>query len=168
MKQFFLVLLAIVVFSCSGNRQQQAGKACSAYELDSLLTVVEQVVDDTITVIGYVTHTCKHSGKRCFIVGESQEATLRVEAAGEIETFSSELIGSKLAITGVMKEDRLSQEDIDAREVNVKEKEQEEGMEEACAAELTNICQMRKWMEDNNKEYYAIPYMDGLKYKVLE
>jgi hypothetical protein len=27
---------------------------------------------------------------------------------------------------------------------------------------------MRKWMEDNDKEYYAIYYMDGLKYELLD
>jgi len=108
MKQIFVFsVLALALFSCSGNRNQ-AENTDIALELDYLLTIAEQEVDKTVTVVGYVTHTCKHSGKRCFIVGESQKVSLQVEAEGEIESFSAELVGSKLAITGTLKEHRLS------------------------------------------------------------
>jgi len=165
----FLVLAAFTFafFSCSGNRQ--AGTSVSTFELDNLLVVADQQVDNTITVTGYVTHVCKHSGKKCFIVGESQKTTLRVEAGGEIETFPAELIGSKLSVTGVLKEQRLSQEFIDERENNVLTlKKDGAASEEACAAELGNISEWRQWMKDNNKDYYAIYYMDGLKFEVLD
>jgi len=155
------------LFSCSGNKKQAEASA-APFELDNLLAVADQQVDATITVVGYVTHTCRHSGKRCFIVGESQEASLRVEAEGEIETFSSELIGSKLAVTGVLKEFQISEESINEMEVEVKELENEEGMAETCAAELSNISDMRQWMKDHDKNYYTIYYMDGLSYEVLD
>ena len=163
----FLSIVAVALFSCSGNKKQAEASA-APFELDNLLAVADQQVDATITVVGYVTHTCRHSGKRCFIVGESQEASLRVEAEGEIETFSSELIGSKLAVTGVLKEFQISEESINEMEVEVKELENEEGMAETCAAELSNISDMRQWMKDHDKNYYTIYYMDGLSYEVLD
>ena len=168
MKQLFVFsVLAIALFSCTGGKKQ-AEAATSTYELDNLLAVAEQKVDETVTVVGYVTHTCQHSGKKCFIVGESQDASLRVEAQGEIETFSSELIGSKLAITGLLREYQLSEDYINELEVEVQQLEQEEGMEEVCASELSNISDMRKWMKDHDKNYYVIYYMDGLTYDVLD
>ena len=168
MKQLFIFsVLALALFSCSGNKKQ-AEAPVPAFELDNLLAVADQKVDATVTVVGYVTHTCKHSGKRCFIVGESQEASIRVEAEGEIETFSSELIGSKLAITGVLKEYQLSEEYINEMESEVKQLEESAGMAEVCAAELSNISDMRKWMKEHDKNYFVIYYMDGLKYDVLD
>jgi hypothetical protein len=168
MKQLIVFsIVALALFSCTGNKKQ-ADASDKTYELDNLLTVADQKVDETVTVVGYVTHTCKHSGKRCFIVGESQQTSLRVEAEGDIESFSSELIGSKLAITGILKEYHLSGEFIDEMENDVKELEQEEGMAETCAAELSNINDMRKWMQDHEKNYFVIYYMDGLKFDVLD
>ena len=168
MKQIFLFsVLALALFSCSGNNKQ-AETAVGSYELDNLLAVADQKVDETLTVVGYVTHTCMHSGKKCFIVGESQEASFRIEAQGDIETFSSELIGSKLAVTGVLKEQQISEEYINEMEIEVKQLENEDGMEETCATELSNISDMRKWMKDHDKNYYVIYYMDGLKYDVLD
>jgi len=89
-------------------------------------------------------------------------------AQGEIETFSSELVGSKLSITGVLKEYQLSEEAINEMESDVKELEQEEGMEETCATEMTNIKEMRAWMKEHGKDYYVIYYMDGMKYDILD
>ena len=160
-----LVVLAAAICSCSSN-QKQSG--VPVFELDQLLAVAEQEVENTLTVVGYVTHTCKHSGKRCFIIGESQKATMRVEAMGEIGGFDRDLVGSKLAITGELKERRLSEEFIAEMEKNVHQRMEEDGSAETCAAELSNINDMRKWMEEHGKDYYAIYYMDGLSFDVLD
>jgi len=168
MKRLFVFsVLVLALFSCSGN-SKQAEASAETFELDNLLTVAEQKVDSTVTVVGYVTHTCKHSGKKCFIVGDSQKVTLQVMANGEIETFSPELVGSKLAITGVLKEYQLSEDYINEKEKDVKQLEKEEGMAEACAAELSNISDMRQWMKDHGKNYYVMYYMNGQKFNVLD
>ena len=160
---FFIVALAMI--SCSGNKNQT--EAAATFELDNLLAVADLKVDSTVTVVGYVTHTCKHSGKKCFIVGESQKVSFQILADGEIESFSPELVGSKLAITGVLKEYPLSAEYINELENNVKQLEQVEGMAEVCAAERNNISEMRQWMKDHGKDYYVMYYMDGRKYEVV-
>jgi len=170
MKQLFLfAVLAFSLFSCSGNQKQAEASTSSTFELDDLLAVADQKVDKTITLVGYVTHTCVHTGKRCFVVGESQTASFRVEAKGEIDQFTPELIGSKLAITGIIKEQHLDREYIDEIETEVKQLEKEgEASEEVCAAELSNINDMRQWMKDHDKDYYIIYYMDGQKFEVLD
>jgi nitrogen regulatory protein PII len=179
MKQLLVLAAVLLTFvACTGNGKQTeasdeavqtSGISENAFvELDSLLAVADREVDKTITVVGYVTHTCKHSGKRCFIVGESQAASMRVEAKGEIGGFNRELVGSKLAINGILKERRLSQEYIAAMEKDVNLKKQEDGAAESCAAELSNIADMRKWMKDHNKDYYVIYYMDGLSFETLD
>lgn len=141
----------------------------SVYKLDSLLKVADRLVDQTVTVRGFVTHTCKHSGKRCFIVGDDPNASFRVEAGGEIGGFNRELTGSELAITGIVRERRLTKEYIDQYEEEVNEKKhKEDGSAETCQAELNNINEMREWMKAHNKDYYSIYYMDGERYDVIE
>ncbi|MDR0833991.1 MAG: hypothetical protein LBN93_07420 [Candidatus Symbiothrix sp.] len=170
-----VAVLSVALFSCGGNKKTEVAdeQTLSAgtekvYELDSLLTVADTQVDDTVKVIGYVTHTCKHSGKRCFIVGESQTGSMRVEAKGEIGGFNRELVGSKLEITGVLKERRLTKEYIDQLEKDTELKQKEDGAAESCAAELSNINAMRQWMKDHTKDFYAIYYMDGLNFTTLD
>ena len=169
MKQLFLfAVLVSTFFACSGN-QKQTNTTVAPIALEQLLATADKQLNDTVTVVGYVTHTCKQSGKKCFIVGESKGISLRVEAQGEIQTFSPELIGSKLAITGTLKEEQLSKESIDEMENAVKLKQvNETATVEACETELSNISDMRKWMKEHNKDYYSIYYMDGYKYEVLD
>jgi len=181
-KVFFFTVLALTLFSCSGNKKQTeasnevktvaatdsvASGIQTTFELDKLLAVADQEVDKTVTVVGYVTHTCKHSGKRCFIVGESHSASIRVEAKGDIGGFNRELVGSKLSITGVLKEYRLTQDYINKMEKEVQVKKADDESAESCDTELNNINDMRKWMKDHNKDYYVIYYMDGMKYDTL-
>ncbi|MDR3245822.1 MAG: hypothetical protein LBT50_05250 [Prevotellaceae bacterium] len=179
MKVKRLILLAVLIAAfaaCGGNKKTEKAKSdvtasettASVFELDKLLQAAEQEKDKTVKVVGYVTHTCKHSGKRCFIVGESHKASMRVEAKGEIGGFNRELVGAKLEITGVLKERRLTKEYIDQLEKDVSAKAEEDATAESCAAELSNISDMRNWMKDNNKEYYSIYYMDGLNYSQLD
>jgi len=178
-KLFLFAILSAALISCTGSKKQTETSNSNetqtsvsidtppTFELDSLLTVADQEVDKTVTVVGYVTHTCKHSGKRCFIVGEAQDASMRVEAKGEIGGFNRELVGSKLAITGVLKERRLSQDYIAELEKGAKAKKDEDGSAEDCAAELSNINDMRNWMKEHNKDYYVIYYMDGMDFETL-
>ena len=166
MKQIFLLVVAFALFSCN---MQRSASLDDALELDNLLLLADQNLNDTVTVIGHVIHTCKHSGQKCFIVGESQKISLRVEAGEKIGGFSADLEGSKLAITGVLKaQTMISRESIDEQESEAKEMQHHEGMEEVCATQLQNIAEMRAWMEEHNKDYYAVYYMDGLTYEVLD
>jgi hypothetical protein len=171
--------LLLGMASC-GNKGKQApvgettrattAAVAAAYELDSLLLVADNLVDKSVSVRGFVTHTCKHSGKRCFIVGKDGKTSFRVEATGEIGGFNRELVGSEIEVKGVVKERRLTAEFINQheKEVNEQQAAEEDGSAESCAAELANIQQMRAWMKEHDKDYYSIYYMDGESYEVIE
>ncbi|MDO4703415.1 hypothetical protein [Tannerella sp.] len=179
-KILFLAAALLMMAACNNKRAEQQSASqeenveanaseVPVYKLDSLLKVADRLVDQTVTVRGFVTHTCKHSGKRCFIVGDDPNASFRVEAGGEIGGFNRELTGSELAITGIVRERRLTKEYIDQYEEEVNEKKhKEDGSAETCQAELNNINEMREWMRAHNKDYYSIYYMDGERYEVIE
>lgn len=172
-----LIVLAIVMASCGGsqNSAQPSQKAeqpqtatSKVFKLDSLLAVADQKVDQTVKVRGVVTHTCKHSGKRCFLAGESKNASLRVEAKGDIGGFNRELIGFQLEITGIVRERRLTREYLDQTEKDLIAKKAEDGSAESCQAELSNIGEMRAKMKELGRNYYSIFYMDGLSYELVK
>lgn len=138
-----------------------------ALTVNDLLTVAEQRVDDTIVFQGTVKHTCSHSGRRCFIADPSGETTIRVEAGGNIKSFNKELVDTVIKITGVLKEQRFSQEYIDKWEKELKEEESKGEKDEAhCNSEKNSILKMREWMKKNNKDAYVIYYVQGVDYEI--
>ncbi|MFV0554410.1 MAG: hypothetical protein ACK5LR_06860 [Mangrovibacterium sp.] len=172
----WIAVLTATLFSC-GNAskktemasKEQVAKTYEAFNLNDFLQVADTKMGDTIIVRGYVTHTCKHSGKRCFITGGDKNSSFRVEAKGEIGGFNRELTGSLLAITGVAKERRLTKEYLDQTEKDLQEKSLvEDGSAESCQSELQNISAMREKMAELGKDYYSIYFMDGLSYEVVE
>lgn len=179
MKKLILFISIVCLFiSCGNKKDNQTSEGANSdvvltdgiptYGLDELLTVADKFINDTVIVKGSVTHTCKHSGKRCFIVGDKGNVSMRVEAKGEIGGFNRELVGSELAIKGVLKERRLTKEYIDQMEKETNEKKaKEDGSAETCEAELNNIKEMRDWMKANDKDYYSLYFMDGEQYDVV-
>ena len=101
-------------------------------------------------------------------MGNDQKTSIRVEARGNIGGFNRELIGSELVIKGILKENKLTKEYIDQAEEELKEKQGKESNGETCDAELSNIENMRKWMKENNKDYYSIYFVEGTDYEVVE
>ncbi|RNC66163.1 hypothetical protein [Proteiniphilum sp. X52] len=177
MRQLDFILVAFAFFAASCNNAGQTQKSNESketvtetgaivYDADSLYAVAESLIDEPVAIKGYVTHTCKHSGKRCFLTGEGQKHSIRVEAKGEIGGFNRELEGSQLQVNGILRERRLTEAEIADMESSVNEKlTKQEASAETCEAELANINEMKDWMKAHGKDYYSIYYIDGLNYE---
>lgn len=174
MKRYLLILFfatSIIAYGSEtgsvNNVQIQTDN--KVIQLDKLLENADGYVNKKVRVTGYVTHTCKHSGRRCFLTGESQKFTVRVEAKGKIGGFNRELVGSKIEVEGVLKERRLTTEEIDAMEKKIQTKRvANDGSSESCDAETANVQKMRAWMKSKGKNYYSIYYIDGETYNEVE
>jgi len=137
--------------------------------VNDLLLNADKQQDKTIKLTGVVTHTCKHSGKRCFLSDSGGDETIRVEAGGKITGFNQELTGSTITVTGILKERRLTKEYIDQWEESLKEKAiEEDGSAETCSAENSNINKMRNWMKEHGKNYYSIFFIEGIDYDITK
>ncbi len=179
MKNFIYVLVAALSVSlaaCTSNKkknvesteqQEVALSVDKAVCLEDLLANAEANVGKEVTLRGVITHTCKHSGRRCFIAGKDQKTTIRVEAKGNIGGFNRELIGSEVVVKGTLRENRLTKEYLAQMEEDLNDKQGKENAE-TCESELKNIEGMREWMKANNKDFYSVYYMDGLEYEVVE
>ncbi|MBK3515775.1 hypothetical protein [Carboxylicivirga marina] len=167
-----IVLLAISIIACNSSSKKNTSesdvKSIQTVSVDNLLAKADGLVEKTIKVKGHVTHTCKHSGKRCFLVGDNEQFTIRIEAGGKITGFNRDLVGNTIEVEGILKERQLSKEYIDQMEHEVNEKAKEDGTAETCATEMSNIKDMRAWMKSNNKDHYSIYFVEGLNYEVVE
>jgi len=170
-----IVFMASVLLSCNSKKADKASDdkiaeaTGSVYTFEKLMDVVDTQVGKEVKVRGHVTHVCKHAGKKCFITGDTGKGSMQIMAKGDITAFNQELIGSEIEVTGTVMEHRMQKTDIDGREeaANTKMKEDTGAMEQ-CEAVLSNVKEMREWMEKNNKDYFAIYYVDGMNYEVVD
>jgi predicted TIM-barrel fold metal-dependent hydrolase len=163
------IVLAIAACKTSNERTTAPVEPKSEFvDLNEFMEFATDSLDKEVKIKGTVSHVCSHSGRRCFIVDTSGTISVRIEAKGEIGAFNRELSGMDIQITGIVREKRLYADYLDEWEIEVKEKEKDEEIdEEQCSAELQNIEDMRNWMVENNKDYYQVIYVDGLDYKVM-
>ncbi|MBQ3636341.1 MAG: hypothetical protein II951_12110 [Bacteroidales bacterium] len=166
------VVSAAVLAACgTGNAktEEAAPSECIqgvAITTDSLLTVAEGLVGDTVYVRGYVRHVCKHSGKKCFISDKERKMQIRVTAGGEIGGFNKELIGSEIAVKGILKENRISKEDLEKAEQEIEaEKAQGDASKvQTCETELSDIAAKKAFMDLKGLGYYPDYYVAGLDF----
>ncbi|WP_372645206.1 hypothetical protein [Ancylomarina sp.] len=178
MKYLSLLALCLALLSCNftqSDSKKQKTEAAVLTEGASLTLNIEQVmavaankVGQEIKFKGLVNHVCAHSGKRCILKSADGNLSIRVEATGNLEGFNKEIAGNDLLVTGILREKRLATSEIDEWETDVKEKHKDEEGGKQCSSEMANIKEMRAWMKANNKDYYAIYYVDGTSYEVVE
>lgn len=181
MKHFCLSILLFLVFLSGCNHSsstvaENKKNGAVAETTDSaaltvvqLLEVADKNVDKEVLIKGTVTHTCKHSGKRCFIQDGEAKQSVRVEAKGNIGGFNKELVGTDIIVKGILREHKLDIQHIDELEKKTLATQIEGvGSEQSCKEELANIKEMRDWMKSHNKNYYSVYYIDGQDFSELE
>lgn len=167
-----VVLLGLVACNSTAKKQTENTEPAQAVSetsmtVDDLLASAEANLDKEVQFMGTVTHTCSHSGKRCFLQGKG-DVTIRIEAKGDIGGFNRELVGNDILVTGILKERRLSATEINEMEQAIEAKSiKDDGSEASCDTERANIQEMRDWMKANGKDYFAIYYVDGTQYEEL-
>jgi hypothetical protein len=171
MNKILLVLvIAAALCSCNSTPKKTANaevnkdqKISTALSVDDLLHSADKKVNETVEVIGVVNHVCQHSGRRCFLKG-ADGAGLKIEASGELKGFNKEIVGMIIKVKGVLKEQRISKDEI-AKITAAQKVEEEDGH---CDTESNNVIKMRYWMKKNGKDYYAFYYVDGTEYEVVK
>ena len=90
-------------------------------------------------------------------------------AGGDIKAFDKKQIGQEIRVKGIVKEHRIQKEAIEKQEKSVTEEMSQEGCTEMerCKSVMSNVKQMKRWMADNEKDYYPVYYVDGQHYDVV-
>jgi hypothetical protein len=182
MKKTLIVFLSLVVFfACTNqNKQKKDDKSAAQVVLtvDELEAQAKDLVGKEVLVKGTVTHVCKESGARCFIMGSNEDIIMRIEA-GKIGSFSQEQMGSELEIRGILQEVKLDEEDLAEMEkaaaagesANIGHALGHDGpkMHDIDGGKHDSLDQTRKLAEMNEKlteskdAYVPVYYLDGVE-----
>lgn len=117
-KLLWLFLSLIVLFSCNNEAKQkkdQKSAELTVLTVDELMAQGKDLVGKEVLIKGMVTHVCKESGARCFIMGSNEDVSIRIEA-GKIGSFSQEQMGSDIQVRGILQEVQLDEEDLEEME----------------------------------------------------
>lgn len=182
MKKLTFVFVAAILFVACQNSAKKAttddteSKVAESTEITQTVFTVDEIqekgydfVGKEVVVSGTVSHVCRHSGKRCFLMGSNEDITIKVEAGKKIGSFSQDQMGSDLKITGTLQEIRIDDNYIAELEEEAKSESavQEEESGDHCSDELKHITELREKIEKSGRGYYSIFYMDGEKYDVI-
>jgi hypothetical protein len=127
-KHLFSILLLSIIFFTSCN--QGADKAAENKADTAIITVLSfdtsahSYVDKPVIIEGTVFHTCKHGGKRMFLVDGTDSIRVEVTAGEKIAKFDEALVGSRVRVTGILKEERIDAKYLNEWENEVKKPEE--------------------------------------------
>ena len=158
--------VAAMLTACGGKANKEVAKTASLIEtatpIDSMLSQMGKHVGDTIAISGTVRHTCKHSGRRCFISGDDRSKSIRIEAGGNIGGFNKELIGSQIAVKGVVKEIRTTKEDFLKYRAELEAQKAQGTEADHCESSIGDIDAKLAKMEQDGKAYWSDYYLAGI------
>lgn len=182
MKNSLILIVALaVLISCSNQSQQKKDEkkaGLAVLTVDELLAQGKDLVGKEVMVKGTVTHVCKESGARCFVMGSTEDISLRIEA-GKIGSFSQEQMGSEIQVSGILQEVKLEEEDLaemqkaaaEGESANIGHALGHDGpkLHDVDGGKHDSINQNKKLEEMNQKlaesteGYVPVYYLDGLK-----
>jgi hypothetical protein len=182
MKKLFVFGISLfVMFSCMNQSKPPNDVKLAemkALTVDDLQKQGKDLVGKEVVVKGTVTHVCKESGARCFVMGSTEDISIRIEA-GKIGSFSQEQMGSEIHVRGILCEVQLDEEDLAEMEKSVAAGESANighalgsdasGMHSVAGDNKDSIIQAEKLAQMNQKlteskeGYVPVYYLDGLE-----
>lgn len=186
----FLLAASLTLGSCANkSNTKETTTAVSPDELavlqvDDVLNNADQLVGQTITIEGICTHTCKHGGKKMFLMGSDESKSLRVDADAQIGSFPAEVVNNMVDVTGILMEERIDEAALQSMEeqYNAQQAEKHGDSEAGCATEKNahgqkELDTFQQRMQDyrdriaerkekEGKEYLSFYSVDGKQYQV--
>ncbi len=182
MRKYALIILSLAfLFSCSnGTKQKKDEKSANiiALTVDELESQGKDLVGKEVIVNGTVTHVCKENGARCFIIGSTEDVSIRIEA-GKIGSFSQEQMGSDIQVRGILQEVQLDEEDLAEMEKSAAAGESAnkghalghdgpamhsvDGGNHDSISQANKIDEMNQKLADSNEGYVPVYYIDGIE-----
>ncbi len=120
------ILLVLIASACSTGNQDKAKKTNTdtvKVTVLSFLSQADSLIEKPVLIEGTVLHTCKHGGKRMFLVDGNDSVSVEVTAGPSITKFDEKLIGSRVRVTGILKEERIDAKYLNEWENEVKKPE---------------------------------------------
>jgi hypothetical protein len=165
-----LMGIILVVFSSCNNKSEDKSsnsdstKVAQIYTVDDFDSIAGDFVGKEIQVKGIVDHVCREGGKRLFIVGDN--GTMHVD--GE-EKFDEKLNGSKIIVTGIVREFRIDEAYcLQQEQDNIKNHSKGQNDKEIFDHKKSQIAEYRNEMKTNNVDHLSFYTMEYKSLKQVE
>lgn len=171
----------ILLVSCNqGTQNPVAGESADTVKLTvaTFDTSAYRYVDKTVCIEGTVFHTCKHGGKRLFLVDGSDSIRVKITAGPEIPSFNENLAGSRIRVFGVLKEERIDEKYLSDWENEIKKPEENheagvhsgaKGHEDQSAQDkLDQIKALREEIKKSGKDHLSFFSIEAIRFEELK
>lgn len=168
MKNFLFILFLFLVFTtCKKDNQKNDDTAQQVEAIQSetpLLAIADfdvkagEYVSKEVKVKGIVDHVCKHGGKKLLLVTDDGNVHVTSD-----ERFEETLIGSEIALNGVVVEERIDEAYcLKMEEDNIKSHSEGQTNDDMFEAKKKHIQDYRDQMKANNTDHisnYSLEYV---------
>ncbi|MCK5075473.1 MAG: hypothetical protein KAR38_03805 [Calditrichia bacterium] len=105
-----ILMLSLIVFSCAKKEEQSVAKEeIVTLTVSQLAKDIDGYADKTIKLKGTVSHVCRKSGKKLFLIGEEGQ-NFKITAGDNISVFDMALEGSEVTVEGKVVEIKAAME----------------------------------------------------------
>ncbi len=178
MKRIYLVLFifSVLVACNSKNTSSDATKLA----INSFDSVAANFVEKAVIIEGTVSHTCKHGGKRMFLIDNADSINVEITAGKDISKFDESLEGKDVVVYGILKEERIDEKYLSQWESELKAKENEnhEGTgvhtgvkgheDQGVDAKMQQINDYRKQIADSGKDHLSFYSVEAEKFELKQ
>ncbi|MFC2102061.1 hypothetical protein ACFLS7_03620 [Bacteroidota bacterium] len=180
MTKKFLPLLfigLIVAFACNQGPKETAEEVTADTVVLTVVTFdtdASNYVDQPVWIEGTVYHTCKHGGKRMFLVDGNDSLMVEVTTGPDIVMFDEALVGSRVNVLGILKEERIDEKYLNEWEAEVMaaEENHEAGLHEGTKghedqpdeAKLEQINALRDQIKDSGSDHLSFFSIEAISY----
>ena len=175
----FIALLFLS--ACNLGTKEQAGQVQTDTIRIAVLTFEQEApsyVDSLVMLEGTVFHTCKHSGKRMFLVDGTDSIRVEVTTGPDIPKFDEKLVGSRVRVFGTVRELRIDEKYLAEWENEVKNPKASEatgvhtgakGHEDQGEKEkLDQINAYRDQIRQSGKDYLSFYTVEAISFEEIK
>ena len=167
MRQLTYLILALFVLSCNTKEKAKDTETTNIKNeiaLKNFDTEAANFVGEEVLVTGIVDHVCKHGGKKLLLVNNDAQVHITSE-----KRFSEDLVGSKINLTGVVIEERITEATcLQMEEDNMKSHSEGMSTDEQFQAKKKHIKQYRDQMANSGKDYISNFSLEYVSLKEIE
>ena len=181
-KKLFLLAIPCVFLlaSCNQTTKDAENKKADTATL-AVLTFFDSAsnhIGKPIRIEGTVIHTCKHGGKRMFLVDGTDSIRVEITAGNNITKFDESLIGSKVKVLGVLKEERVDAKYLNEWEAEVKKPAENHSKgihtgakgheDKGTQDKLDEINSLRNDLKNSGKDHLSFFSVEAISYTVVK
>ena len=176
----FLIILITLFSSCDRSSRQTSDELADTVLLTvaSFDTSAYALVEKPVLIEGTVYHTCKHGGKRLFLIDGTDSIRVEVTTGPDIVKFEESLVGSSIRILGILKEERIDEKYLNEWEAEVKQPAEghETGLhtgakgheDQDTQAKLDQINALREQLKNSGQDHLSFYSIEAISFTELK